>query len=544
MGGIQSRAALLRRLPLSIAATVAVVGLPVLVLAPARSGSAVSVVLLVVAGAVLSIAASTVGAAAWAAWTGSTDTLFADLMLWGWLRRWRSERQLERAARLLGLKSDGSRERGAALGRGRQARLLKQLAAGLEARHPSMRGHSRRVARHAAAIARRMGLPREQVARIRTAAAVHDIGKVGVPPALIDKVGALSEAELAKVREHAALGAHMAAELGDEELARIVRHHHERVDGRGYPDELAGEDIPLGARIVAVADTFDAVTSSRPYRSGRRHKEALVLLGAAAGTQLDAAAVRAFRGHYSGRRPVALSALLLNGARQLTASLAREARLGGLATAATLAAAGAGSVAVVHLPHVGRHAHSVSGHPGAASGPIAAVQPGAGEAPPRRSGGASNSPAARRHAAAALGGGHAVRLVRLARHGTGAALGGAAPSGGGGGSGGGESGGGGSTLNRVTSAVRQTSESASGAAAGAVHAASGAARSVPGRSVTGKPVHGTGAVAKPVHGKAGAGAVHGKAAAAKGIARHATSSLPPAARANLEAPRGPSAHLP
>jgi HD-GYP domain-containing protein (c-di-GMP phosphodiesterase class II) len=115
-----------------------------------------------------------------------------------------------------------------------------------------------------------------------------------VAATIINKPGPLSEGEYAMVQVHAEAGAEMLADL-DPELAPIVRHHHERFDGGGYPDGLAGEEIPLGARVVAVADTFDALTSSRPYRSARRRRQAMALLVAEAGTQLDPRVVQAFR---------------------------------------------------------------------------------------------------------------------------------------------------------------------------------------------------------------------------------------------------------
>jgi len=184
------------------------------------------------------------------------------------------------------------------------ARTLARLAAGLEVRAPGINGHSRRVSRYAAGIARRMGLPREQVARVRQAAAVHDIGKLEMPARIVNKPGPLSDEEFTQVQRHAAAGERMVAGLGDEQLSAIVRHHHERVDGAGYPDGLVGAEIPLGARIVAVADTFDALTSTRPYRPASNHRDALVLLGAEAGAQLDPDVVRAFRDYYSGFRGV------------------------------------------------------------------------------------------------------------------------------------------------------------------------------------------------------------------------------------------------
>jgi HD-GYP domain-containing protein (c-di-GMP phosphodiesterase class II) len=340
-----SRSASIRRLPQAVAATFAVIGIPTLAVSALRaSGEVTSLVPLVAVAVVLSVGASYLGAAVWATGKGSGDVLFADLMLWGWARRWWAERQLASAVRLLGLRETDDPP--AQLSLSRRARLLRQLAAALEARYPDTHGHSRRVARHAAAIAKRMGLPREEVARIRTAATVHDVGKIDIPAAIVEKPGKLTDAEFAVVKGHPETGARMVAGLDDEELTRIVRHHHERLDGGGYPDGLAGARIPLGARIIAVADTFDAVTSTRPYRAARRHKDALELLTAEAGTQLDPEAVRAFRRYYSGHRPVAIWALLLNGPRQLIASLAGQAKLAGAVTATTLATVAAGNVAI------------------------------------------------------------------------------------------------------------------------------------------------------------------------------------------------------
>lgn len=175
-----------------------------------------------------------------------------------------------------------------------RSRDLERSLAELELRLPGSSGHARRVARYSAATARRLGLSPPEVARVRRAAALHDIGKLEVAAAIINKPGPLNAGEYAAVQAHSAAGASMLAELGPE-LAAIVRHHHERFDGGGYPEGLAGEEIPLGARIVAVADTFDALTSTRPYRSAKRRRRALALLAAEAGTQLDPEVVAAFR---------------------------------------------------------------------------------------------------------------------------------------------------------------------------------------------------------------------------------------------------------
>src|SRR5690348_4668252 len=137
--------------------------------------------------------------------------------------------------------------------------MLTELAEALEAGDPYTRNHSRRVARYASMVAERLGLSAEEVDRIRTAAMVHDVGKVRTPIEVLHKPGRLTEEEYAIIKAHPVDGAHLVEALGDDRLTAIVRHHHERLDGRGYPDGLSGEEIPLGARIIAVADTFDAI---------------------------------------------------------------------------------------------------------------------------------------------------------------------------------------------------------------------------------------------------------------------------------------------
>lgn len=187
--------------------------------------------------------------------------------------------------------------------RGSEFYALDRLTAGLDARMPGSFGHSRRVARLAASIAKVLGLPGEEVTRVCRAGALHDIGKVEVPVEIINKPGPLSDDEFALVRRHAAAGARMVARSsGDEELAEMVRYHHERYDGRGYPDGLVGDEIPVGARIVAAADTFDAATSPRPYRPAMGLREALALLRRESGRQLDPRVTEAFRRRYSGLR--------------------------------------------------------------------------------------------------------------------------------------------------------------------------------------------------------------------------------------------------
>ncbi|HEV7771302.1 MAG TPA: HD-GYP domain-containing protein [Solirubrobacterales bacterium] len=336
----------MRQLPRVVVATSLVVGCPIAaVLALRATGAVSSTIALSLIAILLSLAASFAGDALWKRRAASGDLVFGDLMVWGWLGRWRSERLLSRTASLVGPGS-GSSGDARRLSRDRRARLLERLSRTLEARDPHTHGHSRRVARHAAAIAKRMGLPRQEVLRVRTAAVLHDVGKIDTPKELIDKRGPLSAEEYEVVKQHAPVGARMVASLGDPELTALVRHHHERLDGRGYPDGLAGEQIPLGARIVAVADTFDAVTSTRPYRRAMAHKQALALLDAEAGTQLDPDVVRCFRRYYSGHWPVVFWAALLALPRQAGFLLFDQFRFGSALGAAKAAAASLATVAV------------------------------------------------------------------------------------------------------------------------------------------------------------------------------------------------------
>jgi putative nucleotidyltransferase with HDIG domain len=266
----------------------------------------------------LSVAAATLGAALWARRPNSQDFVFADLMLWGWLRRVRAERRLAEAHRLLG----SSGIDGQSSSRERCCRVLQRLAAMLEAKDTDTLGHSRRVTRHAERIARGMGLSDEEVARVRIAASVHDIGKVHTPRAILAKPGSLTDDEIEVMRRHPVDGARMTAEMGDPEITAIVRHHHERLDGSGYPDGLRGDAIPLGSRIVSVADTFDAITSSRRYHGTRAHRQALEAVSEEAGTRLDPDAVAAFLRYYSGKRAVAWSAFGFTGTPRLANWLA------------------------------------------------------------------------------------------------------------------------------------------------------------------------------------------------------------------------------
>ncbi len=165
---------------------------------------------------------------------------------------------------------------------------LLGLANALEAKDPYTRGHSERVGHWSRELAATLGLPGPEVESVGQAGLLHDIGKIGVPEAVLGRRGPLDTGEWVQMRQHPLIGAQIIAPF--EFLAsgaQAIRHHHERWDGSGYPDGLAGEAIPLGARIVAVADVYDALTSTRPYRSAMSAAEAQEYLLAEADRTLD-----------------------------------------------------------------------------------------------------------------------------------------------------------------------------------------------------------------------------------------------------------------
>jgi putative nucleotidyltransferase with HDIG domain len=172
---------------------------------------------------------------------------------------------------------------------------VRSMAEIVDRRDSSTFHHSERVATYAVALANELDLSEETVELVERAASVHDLGKIGIPDHILLKPSPLTPAERSQMSRHTEIGADI---LGNYELFRkgadIVRHHHESYDGSGYPGGLAGERIPIGARVVAVADAFDAMTSDRPYRSALPLDEAVARLRAGAGLQWDPVAVGAF----------------------------------------------------------------------------------------------------------------------------------------------------------------------------------------------------------------------------------------------------------
>ena len=172
---------------------------------------------------------------------------------------------------------------------------LGALVGAMEAKDPYTRQHSRRVTYFSVLTAQNMGLDIEQIESLRFAAYLHDIGKIGVKDHILLKESRLSRDEFEYIKRHPVIGENIIKDMDLSSNERnIIRHHHERWDGTGYPDGLAGEDIPLLARIVAVADAFDAMTSDRPYRSAKQRAEAETELLKGSSSQFDPRVVEAF----------------------------------------------------------------------------------------------------------------------------------------------------------------------------------------------------------------------------------------------------------
>jgi putative nucleotidyltransferase with HDIG domain len=179
--------------------------------------------------------------------------------------------------------------------RGASLSFATALVATLDARDQYTAGHSAAVAIYARDIAQRMGLPEEEQELVHLCGLVHDIGKIGLPAGLLEKPGPLTLEERRQMEQHSEIGERILRNVDDySEIADVVRSHHERIDGMGYPDGLPGEDIPLLARIIGVADAYDAMTSDRPYRDALPSRVARMRLAQAVETQFDTAVVAAF----------------------------------------------------------------------------------------------------------------------------------------------------------------------------------------------------------------------------------------------------------
>jgi putative nucleotidyltransferase with HDIG domain len=173
--------------------------------------------------------------------------------------------------------------------------IVSTLIEAVEAKDRFNRGHSRRVAELAGRFARLLSLPRRETELLETGAKLHDIGKIGIPEEILNKPGKLTTQEFDIIKSHPVIGEQIIRPLDFLADARpIVRHHHERWDGGGYPDGLRGAEIPRPAAILSICDAYDALTSDRPYRPGLPAAEALAILGKGAGTQWDPELVQRF----------------------------------------------------------------------------------------------------------------------------------------------------------------------------------------------------------------------------------------------------------
>jgi putative nucleotidyltransferase with HDIG domain len=166
--------------------------------------------------------------------------------------------------------------------------VISSLISALEARDPCTRDHSSKVAHLAVQLGREMGLSHERLYEIHLGGLLHDVGKIGIPDAILLKPAGLTRAEYEVMKSHAVLGARILAGIpGLRAVADIILSHHEMFDGGGYPTGIAGRDIPLGSRIIAVSDTYLSLTESRPYRNGQPQTKAMKEIRRVAGRQLD-----------------------------------------------------------------------------------------------------------------------------------------------------------------------------------------------------------------------------------------------------------------
>jgi len=165
---------------------------------------------------------------------------------------------------------------------------LNALTAAMQARDNSSLQHLERVANYAVALGKRLDMSHQDLVDLYCAALLHDLGKIGIPEDILKKPGALTREEFAQVRKHPEIGTKILETLiASEKISSIILHHHEFYNGTGYPSGLAREEIPLGARIIAIADAYDAMTSDRPYSRAKTHEEAVAELIRCAGVQFD-----------------------------------------------------------------------------------------------------------------------------------------------------------------------------------------------------------------------------------------------------------------
>ena len=167
--------------------------------------------------------------------------------------------------------------------------IATSLAGAIDAKDPYTKGHSTSVSKYSEALARAINLPEKEVERITLGALLHDVGKIGIPESILKKEGPLSDDEWNIMKQHPVIGTEKVLQPNPSlrDLIPIVKYHHERIDGKGYPEGLSNDQIPLAAKIVAIADTYHALISDRPYRKGMDIEKAISILEDGAGKQWD-----------------------------------------------------------------------------------------------------------------------------------------------------------------------------------------------------------------------------------------------------------------
>jgi putative nucleotidyltransferase with HDIG domain len=173
--------------------------------------------------------------------------------------------------------------------------FVGSLAQALDARDAYTAGHSQRVSEYSCAIAKALQIPEQELETIRVGALLHDLGKIGISDLVLQKPKRLTPKENDLIRQHPVIGKRILQNVqGLEAYLDIIELHHENLDGTGYPHGLKGEETPLHARIVKVADAYDAMTSDRPYRRGKSHAEAIAILRSVCGSEMDPVVVEVF----------------------------------------------------------------------------------------------------------------------------------------------------------------------------------------------------------------------------------------------------------
>ena len=295
-----------RSLLLSVLATASVVVVPTFfafaVLVFSRPDpqilAAIGLAILLTAGAVVA------GSAIWARQPESAGVSFGDLMLWSWIRQYQAEGTLHDATATMGFDRHGRFLGHSTASEQDQVAAMRAIAKALDAKSTYTLGHSARVARHARRVADELELTDEKTRALFLAAELHDLGNIALSDEVLRKAGKLTLEERSDIEAHVLVGARLVEKAGSKDVVDGILHHHERWDGDGYPEHLAGREVPAFARIIGIAEAYDAMTSTRPYRQSFSKQHAIEVLRAESGMQFDGELVEVFISTL--RKPIAL----------------------------------------------------------------------------------------------------------------------------------------------------------------------------------------------------------------------------------------------